>query len=98
MMRISCWAIVGALAILSACEQRDPLYCGMHAEDPRCTLESDGGLPEGFVVIGGNVTGLTGSGLVLVLNGDDNKEISSSGAFSFATPLLQGTMYDVTVG
>jgi hypothetical protein len=99
MMRFGCWAIVGALAVLSACEQRDPLYCGQHMEDPRCSLQIDGGLPEGFVVIGGNVSGLTGSGLVLVLNGgEDNKQISSSGSFSFSTPISQGTMYMVTVG
>ncbi|HUS28221.1 MAG TPA: hypothetical protein VMZ53_06925 [Kofleriaceae bacterium] len=82
---------------VSACEQRDPLFCGMHMDDPRC-LAGDGGLPEGFVVIGGTVTGLTGSGLVLSNNGSDDKQVSSNGAFSFSTAIPQGSTYDVTVG
>lgn len=99
MTRSSWLAIVVALVAVSACEQRDPLYCPGHMEDPRCSFEGDGGVPEGFVVIGGNVNGLTGSGLVLVLNGgQDNKQISSSGAFSFGDLVPQGTVYDVTVG
>jgi len=90
-------AIVVVLAVAPACEQRDPLFCGMHMDDPRCSF-GDGGLPEGYVVISGNVDSLTGSGLVLLNNGGDDKLISSTGAFSFATPLLKGSMYAVTVG
>jgi 6-phosphogluconolactonase (cycloisomerase 2 family)/environmental stress-induced protein Ves len=47
--------------------------------------------------IGGTVTGLAGTGLVLRNNGGDNKTISADGAFTFATPVLSGTTYNVTV-
>jgi len=90
--------LVVSLVALAACEQRDPLYCGTHQEDPRCLLEGDGGVPPGFVVIGGNVTGLTGSGLVLLNNGMDDKQVSSSGAFSFPNLYEQGSTYNITVG
>jgi hypothetical protein len=98
MLRLASTCLVLALASLcaAACEQRDPLYCGMHMDDPRCNL--DGGLPEGYVVIGGTVSNLNGGGLILLNNSGDDKPISSSGAFSFATPILQGSTYDVTVG
>ena len=89
-------ATIAVLLVLPACEQRDPLFCGSHMDDPRCS-SGDAGVPEGYVVIGGNVTGLTGSGLILSNNAADDKLISSDGAFSFATPLLVGATYDVTV-
>jgi hypothetical protein len=95
MKRSLLFVLVGAL---SACEQRDPLFCSMHLDDPRCLAGGDGGLPEGYYVIGGNVAGLTGSGLVLLNNGGDDKQVSSSGSFSFATPVLMGSTYDITVG
>jgi hypothetical protein len=47
--------------------------------------------------IGGNVTSLTGSGLVLSLNGAEDLPISAFGPFTFATKLLTGTNYAVTV-
>jgi uncharacterized protein (TIGR02145 family) len=47
--------------------------------------------------VGGTVSGLTGTGLVLQNNGGDNLAISSNGAFTFATPLANGTGYAVTV-
>ena len=50
-MTRSSWAIVVALAAVSACEQRDPLYCPGHMEDPRCSLESDGAWSRGGVGI-----------------------------------------------
>jgi len=90
-------ALLLLLAGVPACEQRDPLYCGKHMDDPRCGF-GDGGLPEGYVIIGGTVNSLTGSGLVLVNNGGDDKQISSTGAFSFPTPVPMGSTYDVTVG
>ena len=83
-------------AALAACEQRDPLYCGMHMDDPRCSF-GDGGLPPGYVVIGGTVKNLNGGGLVLQNNGGDDKAITSSGAFTFSMPVMQGSTYAVTV-
>jgi 6-phosphogluconolactonase (cycloisomerase 2 family) len=49
------------------------------------------------VTIGGTVTGLTGTGLVLQDNGTDNLSITSSGPFTFATALASGKAYAVTV-
>jgi trimeric autotransporter adhesin len=47
--------------------------------------------------VGGSVTGLTGSGLVLVNNGADPVELQSSGRFTFPRPLANGASYNVTV-
>ena len=47
--------------------------------------------------VGGSVSGLTGSGLVLRNNGTDNLAISASGSFTFATALAGGSSYSVTV-
>lgn len=51
----------------------------------------------GTVTIGGTVTGLAGSGMVLQDNGGDNLSITKSGVFTFATPLAVGGAYNVTV-
>ncbi len=47
--------------------------------------------------IGGTVSGLAGTGLVLQNNGADNLAFTVSGAFSFATRLAANTNYAVTV-
>jgi hypothetical protein len=47
--------------------------------------------------IGGSVSGLSGSGLVLQDNGGDNLAASSNGAFAFKTALARGSAYKVTV-
>jgi Kelch motif len=47
--------------------------------------------------IGGTVTGLTGTGLVLVDNNTDNLAIAADGPFTFATPLASGSTYNVVV-
>jgi 6-phosphogluconolactonase (cycloisomerase 2 family) len=46
--------------------------------------------------VGGNVTGLSGSGLVLQTNGANNLPVSASSPYTFAT-LPSGTAYTVTV-
>jgi 6-phosphogluconolactonase (cycloisomerase 2 family) len=51
----------------------------------------------GTVTIGGTVTGLSGTGLVLQDNGGDNLTVSQNGTFTFATALATGTAYAVTV-
>jgi N-acetylneuraminic acid mutarotase len=51
--------------------------------------------------IGGTVTGLTGSGLVLLDNGGDNLPLAPNGAsfsYTFPTTIPAGSPYDVTVG
>jgi hypothetical protein len=47
--------------------------------------------------VGGEVSGLVGSGLSLLLNGSENLPISANGSFAFATPFNHGESYTVTV-
>jgi len=49
--------------------------------------------------VGGSVTGLLGTGLTLQDNGGDNLAVSGTGTvnFTFATPLLTGATYAVTI-
>jgi hypothetical protein len=47
--------------------------------------------------IGGNVSGLSGDGLVLQNNGADDLNITADGPFSFTTALQQGSAYAVTI-
>ena len=47
--------------------------------------------------IGGSVSGLPGSGLVLQLNGGNDISINSNGNFKFPRPLPKGSAYTVTV-
>lgn len=47
--------------------------------------------------VGGTVTGLTGTGLVLTNNAADDKTIDAVGNFMFATSALSGTNYSVKV-
>ncbi|HEX6839562.1 MAG TPA: beta-propeller fold lactonase family protein, partial [Polyangia bacterium] len=47
--------------------------------------------------VGGTVTGLAGSGLVLQNSGGDDLAVAKSGAFTFATPLADGAGYDVSI-
>lgn len=52
--------------------------------------------PTSFTV-GGSVSGLSGSGLVLQLNGTIDLPVSASGNFRFPKPLAKGSAYAVTV-
>jgi hypothetical protein len=47
--------------------------------------------------IGGAVTGLSGTGLVLQNNAGDDLTVNSNGNFAFATPISSGATYSVTV-
>jgi Galactose oxidase, central domain len=72
-----------------------------------CTVASGSGTATGNVtatvscvnsfVIGGTVTGVVGTGLVLKDNGGDALTITQNGAFMFATQLPTGTPYAVTI-
>jgi len=53
--------------------------------------------PPATYSIGGVVSGLTGSEVVLQDNGGDNLPVSANGEFTFATTLANGAAYDVTV-
>lgn len=48
--------------------------------------------------IGGSVSGLAGSGLVLHLDSGQDIAVAANGSFMFATPLTDGSAYAVTVG
>src|ERR1700729_3228376 len=64
---------------------------------PQSSTSTGGtGTGTGFT-IGGTVTGLTGTGLVLQDNGGDNLTISKSGPFVFPTSVTSGGAYAVTV-
>jgi environmental stress-induced protein Ves len=51
----------------------------------------------GSFTVGGSVSGLEGSGLVLQNNGADDLEIASNGSFTFATEIASGGAFEVTV-
>src|SRR5215831_3734579 len=47
--------------------------------------------------VGGTVSGLSGSGLVLQLNGGGNLSVTANGSFTFASQVASGATYKVTV-
>jgi len=47
--------------------------------------------------IGGTVSGLSGTGLVLQNNGSNNLSISGNGSFTFSTAVTAGSTYNVTI-
>lgn len=75
-----------------------------------CTLANPGGLVNGAAVtninvtcatntytVGGTVGGLTGTGLVLKINGGETESISADGGYTFDTALADLSAYSVTV-
>jgi N-acetylneuraminic acid mutarotase len=74
-----------------------------------CTVSNDTGTVAGSAVtnanvncvntysVGGTLSGLTTGSLVLEDNGGSNLTLTVNGAFAFATPVAQGSTYDVTV-
>lgn len=61
------------------------------------TSGSPAGLPTVTYSVGGTVTGLTGAGLVLQVNGGGNLAIAAAGSFTFVSPIAATTNYTVTV-
>ena len=53
--------------------------------------------PNPAYTLGGSVSGLAGSGLVLRYNGGDDLFVTANGSFTFATPVSDGAAFDVTV-
>lgn len=49
------------------------------------------------ITIGGTVSGLTGTGLVLQRNGGNDLPITANGPFTFTNPVAVGATYNVTV-
>ncbi len=58
---------------------------------------SGGAPPPVMATIGGTVSGLLGSGLLLMNNGAGSLAISSDGTFTFPSAQVAGSPYDVTV-
>lgn len=48
-------------------------------------------------VVGGTVSGVSGSGVLLQLNGGNDVRVSNSGTFAFPAPLASQTLYAATV-
>jgi len=84
----TCWALFTGLS-LGACGG------GGGGSGPASTVTPP---PPATYTVGGTVTGLAGSGLVLnsVFGGD--LAVSASGSFTFGTPLPDGSEYNVGVG
>lgn len=59
--------------------------------------DSEGGNAGGVYTVGGLISGLAGSGLVLTNNGVDDLFVTQDGAFQFATKADTGDSYDVGV-
>src|SRR5450631_2339178 len=53
--------------------------------------------PPAIYTVGGTVTGLTGSGLLLYSSFGGDLPVSASGSFTFGTPLPDGGVYNVGV-
>jgi ketosteroid isomerase-like protein len=63
---------------------------------PKPCTENCAAAPASYT-IGGTVTGLAGTGLVLQNNGGNNLNITANGSFTFSTPIADGASYNVTV-
>ncbi len=75
------------------CEQGSVLQC--YKPSSSNVLNINVGTNE--YMIGGTVSSLTGSSVVLQNNGTDNETVSSDGPFTFSTAIAQGRSYAVTV-
>jgi hypothetical protein len=80
--------VIFGLILLSACGGDDSASSSAGAPS--------GGNPASYL-IGGTVSGLAGPGLVLQNNGGDDLSVTADGAFKFATSLLTGKAYSVTI-
>ncbi|MBI3480012.1 MAG: hypothetical protein HY016_06610 [Nitrosomonadales bacterium] len=54
-------------------------------------------VPTVALTVGGTVTGLSGNGLILQLNGANELAVNANGKFNFPKPLTKGSTYAVTV-
>ncbi len=71
------------------------IFTGCTCSDPK--PKPDGGTPATSFSLGGTVSGLAGSGLVLENNGGDDVALLGDGPFAFATKLAAGEAFAVTV-
>jgi hypothetical protein len=59
--------------------------------------DTSAGVTASDFTVGGTVAGLSGSNLILQNDGGDNLPIAADGSFTFATALIRGDSYSVTV-
>src|SRR5690242_16394722 len=83
-MRIRCWLTLAGL-------------CGAAACDSPVQNSTPGPNPTPAHTVGGVVSGLAGSGLMLVDNGSDTLTVSANGPVTFARALAEGERYSVTI-
>lgn len=73
------------------------LWISMSVLAAACSGGGGATAPSAAYTVGGTVTGITASGLVLQNNGGDDLNITADGAFTFRTPVADGAAYSVTV-
>ena len=78
----SCWPWIALSAVVSLVL----VACG-----------GGGSAPAATYTVGVTVSGLTGSGLTLQINGADDLAVAADGTVTFSTPLASGAQYTVTV-
>jgi len=83
---ITIFLLVGTFSLISG--------CGGGGGDSELEI-SDTQEPE--YTVGGNVSGLSGSGLIIQNNGSDNLVIESNGTFEFSATQLSAAQYNVTI-
>ncbi len=75
------------------CEQGNRLMCYQPSHDHSLNITQ--GMAE--YTVSGTITGLTGT-VTLLNNGANTTSLSTDGAFTFSTPIVEGSTYHVTVG
>ena len=85
-IQMVCAVLIGtAIAGLTGCDKSD--------KAPPAPVAP----PAPALTVGGSVSGLSGSGLVLQLNGANDLSVSANGKFNFPKALAKGGAYAVTV-
>lgn len=89
-----------ALVALSACGGMNDSSVSQppaNSKDPAGASGSAPSNPSSEYTVGGTVTGLSGSGLILELNDGSELPIEANGAFTFPGSLSSGTAYNVAI-
>ncbi|HEY6924206.1 MAG TPA: beta-propeller fold lactonase family protein [Steroidobacteraceae bacterium] len=94
--RVGMVSVILASLALTACDDSGHSAAGGGSSNGSIGDSSGGGTTTTYS-IGGTVSGLGGTGLVLQDNGGDNLNVNNSGAFTFATKVNSGGTYAVTV-
>lgn len=92
-MVLSAGGVSGTFATLNVTGLPEELVAHLDYQADKVVLE----VSHATHSVGGQVSGLSGSGLVLQINGGETLPITGNGGFEFPTPLAEGETYDVTV-